>query len=125
MSKFLIVNGVEFPAPARGFNFVVSTAVDTGKNADNAVIGEVIGRNQYKLDGMQWNGLPADIWDEMVAAVKPYFVPVTFENPEGKGTITITMYPGDRKAEPYWLNPDGTVKMYKNCQFNLIDTGWE
>ena len=34
------------------------------------------------------------------------------------------MYPGDRSAEPYWLDPEtGLPSLYVNCKVNIIDVG--
>lgn len=125
MSAFLIVNGIPFPAPGRGFKVSVLTNVESGVNAFGAVVGQVIGRNQYKLDSMQWEGLDAAVWEKMLKAVEPFYVPVTFEDPQTRQRRTITMYPGNRSAEPYWLDPNKKIKMYRNCQMNLVDCGWE
>jgi hypothetical protein len=125
MSAFLIVNGVRFPTPKRGFKITVLTNVDSGVNALGAVVGQVIGRNQYKLDSMQWEGLDAAVWERMLEALEPFFIPVTFEDPQTRERRTITMYPGSRSGEPYWLNKDKKIKQYRNCQLNLVDCGWE
>ena len=125
MSAFLIVNGVRFPTPKRGFKITVLTNVDSGVNALGAVVGQVIGRNQYKLDSMQWEGLDAAVWEQMLKALEPFFIPVTFEDPQTRERRTITMYPGSRSGEPYWLDRDKKIKQYRNCQLNLVDCGWE
>ena len=125
MSAFLIVNGVRFPTPKRGFKITVLTNVDSGANALGAVVGQVIGRNQYKLDSMQWEGLDAAVWERMLTALEPFFIPVTFEDPQTRERRTITMYPGSRSGEPYWLDRDKKIKQYRNCQLNLVDCGWE
>ena len=125
MSAFLIVNGVPFPTPKRGFKITVLTNVDSGVNASGAVVGQVIGRNQYKLDSMQWEGLDAAVWERMLKALEPFFIPVTFEDPQTRERRTITMYPGSRSGEPYWLDKDKKIKQYRNCQLNLVDCGWE
>lgn len=125
MSAFLIVNGMPFPTPKRGFKITVLTNVESGVNASGGVVGQVIGRNQYKLDSMQWDGLDAALWEQMLKAVEPYYVPVTFEDPQTRERRTITMYPGSRSGEPYWLDKDKKIKLYRNCQFNLVDCGWE
>ena len=125
MSAFRIVNGVPFPTPKRGFKITVLTNVDSGVNAFGAVVGQVIGRNQYKLDSMQWDGLDAAVWEGMLKALEPYYIPVTFEDPQTRKQRTVIMYPEDRSGEPYWLDKDKKIKLYRNCQLNLIDCGWE
>ena len=125
MSAFLIVNGVHFPTPKRGFKITVLTNVDSGVNASGAVVGQVIGRNQFKLDSMQWEGPDAAVWERMLKALEPFYVPVTFEDPQTSERRTVTMYPGNRAGEPYWLDKNKKIKLYRNCQLNLVDCGWE
>nr|WP_308625953.1 hypothetical protein [uncultured Eisenbergiella sp.] len=125
MSAFLFVNGMAFPAPKRGFKMSIVTNVESNINANGAVVGQVVGRNQYKLDSMQWDCLDAQVWENMLQALKPFYIPVTFEDPETRKRKTLFMYPGNRSAEPYRLDEDKQIKMYRNCQINLIDCGWE
>ena len=97
LSSFLVVNGVEFPCPRVGFSYIISTTVNAGRNANNAVIGQKIGRDLYKLNNLEWAMLDAETWKNMLAAIEPFYVPVTFEDYRTGEPITITMYPGDRE----------------------------
>ena len=125
LSAFLNVNGVDFPCPRAGFNYIISTAVDSGRNTNGQVIGQRIGRDLYKLNQMEWVGLKPEIWRAMLASVEDFFIPVTFEDYRTGKPITITMYPGDRTGTPLFANPNShEVEKYENCKFNLIDTGW-
>jgi len=125
LSSFLVVNGVKFPCPRVGFTYTISTAVNAGRNANNAVVGQKVGRDVIKLDNMQWAGLDPTTWQNMLKAVEPFYVPVTFEDYRTGKPTTITMYPGDRSAEPLFVNPKThIVTLYRNCSFNLIDCGW-
>ena len=122
-SDFLIVNGVKFPPPTRGLQIIHSQAVNAGRNADNAVVGQLVGRKLWKINNLQWNGLDADTWAEMKAALEPFYVLVTFTGDDNK-RHTIHMYPGDTTGQPLFL--DGIFyTMYETCKFNLIDCGWE
>lgn len=124
LSSFLNVNGVDFPCPAVGFTYTITTTVNAGRNANNVTIGQRIGRDLYKLDNMKWVGLEPKIWRAMLKAVEPFYIPVTFEDYRTGKPITIIMYPGDRTAEPLFASPKShMVTKYRNCQFNLIDTG--
>ena len=126
LSAFLNVNGYDFPCPGRGFQYIISTTVNAGRNSNNATIGQRVGRDLFKLDVMQWAGLPNETWQMMLKAVEPYYVPVTFEDYRTGNPITITMYPGDRTAKPLWLDKEKhIIKQYENCAFNLIDAGLE
>ena len=124
-SSFLRVNGVNFPCPKAGFTYVISTTVDAGRNVNNEVIGQRVGRDLFKLDEMEWSGLDPDTWQSMLAAVEDFYIPVTFEDYRTGGEITITMYPGDRTATPLFVDPNThKVTRYETCKFNLIDCGW-
>ncbi len=121
---FITVNGYDFPSPRRGAKPTVSTIVNAGRNANATVVGQKIGRDQYKLDGLEWPWLPADIWSRMLTVLDNFFVYVTFWDPVSDGQRTIKMYPGDRTGEPYWIDPDtGKPLFYLNCKVNLIDCG--
>lgn len=121
---FITVNGYDFPSPRRGAKPTVSTIVNAGRNANATVVGQKIGRDQYKLDGLEWPWLPAEIWSRMLTVLDNFFVYVTFWDPVSDGQRTIKMYPGDRTGEPYWIDPDtGKPLFYLNCKVNLIDCG--
>lgn len=125
MSSFLNVNGVDFPVPRVGFQYIISTTVDSGRNTNAQVVGQKVGRDLIKLDSMEWVGLDPETWQAMLAAVEDFFVPVTFEDYRTGKPTTITMYPGDRTAKPLFADEDSfLVTKYENCKFNLIDTGW-
>ena len=121
-SQFLIVNGVEFPCPAPGLEIVHSQNVDAGRNANGAVIGQLVGRKMWKLNNLQWNGLDAETWAKMKKAIEPFFVKVTFTGDDNE-RHTVTMYPGDTTGKPLFLN-DIFYKNFETCKFNLIDCGW-
>lgn len=124
LSSFLTVNGYSFPCPAAGFQYTISTTVNSGRNANNVVIGQKVGRDLYKLESMKWVGLKPEVWERMLKAVEPFYVDVTFEDYRTGKPITIKMYPGDRKAKPLFVNKDThKVEMYEECSFNLIDVG--
>ena len=113
-----------FPAPKRGLNYIVSTNVDSGRNANGEVVGQVVGRDIYKLDQMEWAWLPAPVWEAMLQMFSEFFVNVTFWDFVNGRWITLKMYPGDRSAEPYWLDyGNDTPLYYTNCKLNLIDCG--
>ena len=50
--NFIKVNGKPFPAPKRYPNLVVTTAVNAARNANNKVVGQKIGRDNYKIDNL-------------------------------------------------------------------------
>jgi len=126
LSAFLNVNGYNFPCPRVGFQYIITTAVNAGRNANGAVIGQRVGRDMFKLNTMEWAGLEPDVWRMMLRAVEPFYVPVTFEDYRTGNPITIMMYPGDRTGTPLFADRNShLVTKYENCKFNLIDCGWE
>lgn len=126
LSAFLNVNGYDFPCPRAGFSYTITTTVNAGRNANNAVIGQRVGRDLYKLDNMEWAGLSPETWQMMLKAVEPFYIPVTFEDYRTGKPITITMYPGDRQATPLFADKNThKVTKYENCKFNLVDAGLE
>lgn len=119
----IYINGNPLPPPKRGLKMTVSTFVDAGRNANAEVVGQRIGRDQYKLDGLEWSWLTAEDWSYILSLLKNFYVYVTFTDPVENKPITLLMYPGDRSAEPYWVDEDGKPTHYRNCKVNLIDTG--
>lgn len=125
LSSFLNVNGYDFPCPKVGFQYIISSTVNGGRNANNAAIGQRVGRDLYKLNSMSWAMLEPETWQMMLRAVEDFYIPVTFEDYRTGEPITITMYPGDRTATPLFVDENThKITKYENCKFNLIDAGW-
>jgi len=120
---FLAINGYELPPCKRGVSIVVTTVVNSGRDANAAVVGQRVGRDQYKIDGLEWSYLPATTWEKILSAIKNFFFYVTFYDPVTGEKKTIRMYCGDRQGEPYWVDDNGKPTAYINCKVNLIDTG--
>ena len=121
--SYISVNGFPLPPPKRGVRPVVTTVVDAGRNANGAVVGQRVGRDQYKIDGLEWPWLTAGQWNGILSALSAFFGYVTFPDPVSGAMITVKMYCGDRSAEPYFLDGSGRPTHYRNCKVNLIDTG--
>lgn len=125
LSSFLNVNGYDFPCPKVGFQYIISSTVNAGRNANNAVIGQRVGRDLYKFNSMSWSMLEPETWQMMLRAIEDFYIPVTFEDYRTGEPITITMYPGDRTATPLFVDENThKITKYENCKFNLIDAGW-
>lgn len=122
---YLAINGYELPPSKRGVRVTVTTVVNAGRNANGAVVGQRVGRDQYKVDGLEWAWLTAEQWETILSSLRNFFVYVTFHDPVTHAKKTIKMYPGDRTGEPYWVDENGRPTHYRNCKFNLIDTGEE
>lgn len=120
---YLKINGYELPPPKRGVHPIVTTIVDSARNANGVVVGQRVGRDQYKIDGLEWPWLTAKQWSEILKILNKFFVNVTFIDPVTNKEKTIKMYCGDRTGEPYWVDKNGKPTHYKDCKVNLIDTG--
>lgn len=126
LSAFLNVNGYDFPCPRYGFQYIISTIVDSGRNVNGAVVGQKIGRDLFKLNNMQWVGLMPETRRMMLKALEPFYVSVTFEDYRTGQPITITMYPGDRTGKPLFADKlTHMVTQDEVLSFNLIDCAWE
>ena len=125
-NDFLIVEGVRFPPPDKGFSISTSQAVDAGRNANQAFVGQKVGRRIWKIDGLQWSGLDAESWAEMKSALEPFTVLVTFTGDDNK-RHTLHMYPGDTNGKPLTVNQFNKLfyNEFEICKFNLIDCRWE
>lgn len=119
---FLELNGTPIPTPARGLEFVLSTAVNSGRNAENKVIGEKVGRDTLKYNNLTWKWLKAEDWEKICRILDSFFVNAKMWHPTKGKFVTIQIYPGDRSAQPYMLDKNGKPTVYVDCKVNLIDT---
>ena len=120
---YLSVNGYDFPPHKRVVTPTVTTLVDAGRNANGTVVGQKIGRDQYKIDNLEFPWLSAAEWSRMLSVLDAFFVMVTFPDPVSNSKKTVKMYCGDRTAQPYWVDDNGNPTWYRNCKVNLIDVG--
>lgn len=122
--SFIKINGKQYPSPGLYPNMVVTTAVNAGRNANNKVVGQKIGRDNYKIDNLSWPYLDAATWSSMLKEFENFFVTVEFWDMVNNTWKTLTMYPGDRTADVYMTDKQGKPISYINCKVNLIDAGW-
>lgn len=122
--NFIRVNGKPFPAPKRYPGMVVTTAVNGGRNANNKFVGQKIGRDNYKIDNLEWPYLDAATWSSMLKEFKDFSCTVQFWDMVNNDWITLTMYPGDRTADVFKIDSEGRPTHYINCKVNIIDMGW-
>lgn len=126
MSLFMI-NGHSYKVPS-SLRGITSTLVDAGRNANGIMVGQKIGRDQYKLDSLQWNLLSVSEWSSILQEFDNNFIcNVTFFNPATATWITRKMYCSDRSQDypkgSIYYNSDGSPKIWLNCKVNVIDTG--
>ena len=66
---FIIVNNIPLPIPAPGYSISTAQAVDAGRNASNQVVGQKVGRRQWKINNLVWRGLTPEQWADIKRAV--------------------------------------------------------
>ena len=121
---YIKINGNVLPQPKRGVEAIVTTIVNSGRNANGVLVGQKIGsRDLYKLNNLEWQWLSADEWSKILSYFENFLVDVSFQDPIKNKEITIEMYCGDRSAEPYYLSEDYKPTYYRHCRLNLIDAG--
>lgn len=121
--SYFKINGQEVPYPKRGIKPTVITVVDSARNADGVVVGQKIGRDQYKLDAVEWPYLSAEEWSRILTLCSNFWVNVTFFDMVTNIEKTMPAYVGDRTAEPFWVDETGRPTHYIKCKVNFIDTG--
>lgn len=123
MATTIWVNGTALPSPVRGLEVVVSTAVDNGRNSLGELIGERVGRDQYKINNLEWRGLTRDQWSDILQLISGFVFMCKFPDPVYGGWVEVGMYCGDRTCQPYWLDDSGNFRWYESCKVNFIDRG--
>ena len=120
---FLIINGVRMPIPAPGLTVDTAQGVNAGRNSNNEVVGDLVGRRQYKLNNLAWHGLSEEECKTIMDAIEPFYVKVTYRDITGV-TRTHTMYPGDSSGKPNRL-VNMSYNFMEDLHFNLVDAGWD
>lgn len=124
MASFIKINGRDYPCPRRGLEMMVATIVDSARNANTVVVGQVVGREQQKLNNLEWAYLTAEQWSAILKEFSNFYVTVSYPDMVNNTWTTRKMYPGDRTAEPFHLDPVTQLPIdYINCKVNLIDCG--
>ncbi len=121
-SNLILINSQPLPPCAPGLEIISTINVDAGRNANGAVIGQVIGRRQWKLNNLQWNGIDANEWAYIKRLLEPFFVNVTFTGDDNIRR-TLMMYPGDTSGTPLFVS-NLSYRNFVSCKFNLIDCGY-
>jgi hypothetical protein len=119
----ITINGREFPAPDIGGRLIVSTNVNSGRNALGEFVGQKVGRDLNKFDSLQWKMLDAATWSAMLKEFDKFVVIARIPDMANNNWTTIRMYPGDRSATPVEFDKDGLPTVYKECKCNIVDCG--
>ena len=124
MTPFIRINGNPYPQPRRGLELMTATLVDSGRNASGVVVGQVVGRQQQKINNLEWAHMKAAQWAALLREFDNFFVTVSYPDMVTGTWTTRKMYPGDRTATVLWLDDvTGLPTDYINCKVNLIDCG--
>ena len=124
-ANFIYINGVGLPPPKLGFSYTVTTTVDAGRNANAQVTGSKVGRDQIKLDNLEWPHLDADTWGKILREFEKFKCLVEYYDPVKQKWMSRYMYPGDRTFKVFKVNPNtGIPTEYTDCKCNLVDMGY-
>lgn len=119
----IYINGHRYPSYDRGPGLTITTNVNKGKNALGEFVGQRVGRDQDKIDGLQWSYLDAETWSRILKEFDEFVVTVKFPDMKNNCWKTERMYPGNRTAKIWEEDDNGFPTMYKDCKVNLIDCG--
>ena len=102
---------------------LISTLVNSGRNANAIVTAQKIGRDQEKTS-LAWNYLNKDEWEELLRFWdRNFFFNFTYYSRVKGERITRKCYIGDRKDKPFDITRDGLPTAYCDCSANIVDTG--
>lgn len=102
---------------------LISTLVNSARNANAIVTAQKIGRDQEKTE-MSWNFLTKDEWEELLRFWdQNFFFNFTYYSRVEGVKITRKFYIGDREDMPFQVDDEGIPIAYKDCKANVIDTG--
>lgn len=124
MANFITINGVELPQPSRGLGLHIATLVDSARNSRGEVVGQKIGRDQQKIENVEWKMLSAQQWQTILQILDAnFYVEVRYPDMVTGTWKARRMYCGDRTAKPYKLDANGLPTIYTECKVNFIDCG--
>lgn len=110
------------PETSSGKN-IISTLVNSGRNANAVVTAQKIGRDQEKTE-LAWSYLDKEVWEKMLSFWnKNFFFHFTYYNRVSGQRITRTFYIGDRSDRPFAIDSQGIPTAYVECSANVVDTG--
>lgn len=118
------IGDFDFPEPST-YSATTSTIVDSGRNVKGYVIGAVIRDDVARVD-CSWNFISASDWAAILSKFSParggsFYNDVTFYCQDTNTWETREMYVGDRSAQVFLRNKDGSIKGYQGARLALIE----
>lgn len=96
--------------------------VDSARNALGEVVAQKINRRQVKLN-LGWNALNKEDLKTILECVESFSGKVKYYDPKSGKFIERTMYWGDYTVSTYWVEKNGTPKLFTSLSTSLIDMG--
>ena len=124
MRAMVSIGDFDFPEPST-YSATTSTIVDSGRNVEGYVIGAVIRDDVARVD-CSWNFISASDWAAILSKFSParggsFYNDVTFYCQDTNTWETREMYVGDRSAQVFLRNKDGSIKGYQGASLALIE----
>ena len=124
MTPMVSIGGFAFPEPST-YSATTSTIVDSGRNVEGYVIGAVI-RDGVSKVSLSWNFISAENWASIMekfnmAQGGSFYNDVTFFCQDTNSWVTRQMYVGDRTADIFLRNKDGSIRGYTGASLSLIE----
>lgn len=115
------VNGVELPEPS-SYDANTSTIVDSGRNVQGKVVGNVIRHDVAKIS-LGWNYISAEDWAKILSLfTKSFYCSVRFLNQTTNKYETRQMYISDRSAGMWRRSPSsGSVMGWTGAKLSLVE----
>ena len=102
---------------------LISTLVNSGRNALGVVTAQKIGRDNNKTS-MAWNYLEKDEWERMVRFWdQNFFFNFTYYSDVAGKMITRKFYISDRVRKPFAIDDQGIPTAYRDCSAKFVDCG--
>lgn len=102
---------------------LITTLVNSGRNANAVVTAQKIGRDQEKTS-LKWTYMNKDEWETLMQFFDAnFFFNFTYYSPVPGTKITRKFYVSDRNWRPYDIDANGDPIAYVDCSLSVVDTG--
>ena len=121
MEALVTIGGVAVPE-ASSYNAITSTIVDSARNVEGKVIGNVVRHDVAKIE-LSWKYLTAQQWADVLSLFTySFYNDVRFMNQATNNYDVRTMYVSDRNAGMWRRDPKtGEIMGYTNCSLSLVE----